>query len=203
MNVIGIDPSLRRTGWAYVVGSGATSYWAHGSLRGDDYAGLLAVLREAAQAGVTHAAIEDVYLGRNFKTAATLAEVRGRIKGACAAAGIEVKDVPAMTWKAGILTLNGLLPLGRKAQKAAAMMVARTLGSDPRNSDEADAVCIADYGRRKWTTEARAIARKPKRQKRNTVRKTKEKTNDKHRSDYRICSHGLAGGRYQRKPIED
>lgn len=162
MNVIGIDPSLRRTGWAYVVGTGATSYLAHGSLRGDDYAGLLAVLREAAHAGVTHAAIEDVYLGRNFKTAATLAEVRGRIKGACAAAGIEVKDVPAMAWKAGMLTLNGRLPQSRKEQKAAAMMVARTLGADPRNSDEADAVCIADYGRRAWTVEARAIARKRK-----------------------------------------
>lgn len=162
MNVIGIDPSLRRTGWAYVAGTGRTSYWAHGSLRGDDDAGLLALLKEAAQAGVTHAAIEDVYLGHNFRTAAVLAEVRGRIKGACAAAGIEVRDVPAMTWKAGMLTMNGRLPQGRKEQKAAAVMVAQALGANPRNSDEADAVCIADYGRRAWTTEARAIARRPK-----------------------------------------
>ena len=162
MNVIGIDPSLRRTGWAYVAGTGRTRYWAHGSLRGDDDAGLLALLKEAAQAGVTHAAIEDVYLGKNFRTAAVLAEVRGRIKGACAAAGIEVRDVPAMTWKAGMLTMNGRLPQGRKEQKAAAVTVARACGANPRNSDEADAVCIADYARRAWTTEARAIARRPK-----------------------------------------
>ena len=162
MNVIGIDPSLMRTGWAYVAGTGATHYWLLGSCRGDDYEAMRAVLWEAAAFGVTHAAIEDVYLGRNFRTAATLAEVRGGIKAACAAAGIEVRDVAAMTWKAGMLTMNGRLPQGRKEQKAAAVTVARACGANPRNSDEADAVCIADYARRAWTAEARAIARRPK-----------------------------------------
>jgi len=162
MNVIGIDPSLMRTGWAYVAGTGATHYWLLGSCRGDDYEAMRAVLWEAAAFGVTHAAIEDVYLGRNFRTAAVLAEVRGGIKSACAGAGIEAIDVPAMTWKSAMLTMSGRIPQGRKAQKGAALMVARTLGANPCNSDEADAVCIADYARRKWTLDARAIARRPK-----------------------------------------
>ena len=158
---VGIDPSLRRTGWAYVAGQAAPAT----GRTGRSVATTTRAARgapEAAQAGVTHAAIEDVYLGRNFRTAATLAEVRGRIKGACAAAGIEVRDVPSMTWKAGVLAFNGRLPQGRKEQKAAAVTVAQACGANPRNSDEADAVCIADYGRRAWTAEARAIARRPK-----------------------------------------
>lgn len=162
MNVIGIDPSLRRTGWAYLVDCDDQHYWVHGTFRGDDDNAMQMILSLAPAFGVTHAAIEDVYLGRNFKTAATLAEVRGRIKGACAAAGIEVRDVPAMKWKSAMLTMSGLLPQGRKAQKAAAVTVARACGANPRNSDEADAVCIADYARRAWTVEARAIARRPR-----------------------------------------
>lgn len=162
MNVIGIDPSLRRTGWAYIAWRGATRYWVCGTFRGDDHDAATEVLARAAQSGVTHAAIETVYLGRNFKTVTTLSEVIGSIKSWCWGAKIQTMDAPAMKWKSAMLTMGGCLPQGRKEQKAASMKVARMLMASPANNDEADAVCIAAWAQRMLETEARAIARVPK-----------------------------------------
>jgi len=61
--------------------------------------------------------------------------------------GIDVIEaVQPSEWKAYMLVVNGVRAQNnRKAEKAEALRVARMLGAEPENDDQADAVCLAEY----------------------------------------------------------
>ena len=90
---------------------------------------------------------EGAYLGPNAKTFGDLRHVCGRIEGAAMANGIDVIEaVQPSEWKAYMLVVNGVRAQNnRKAEKAEALRVARMLGAEPENDDQADAVCLAEH----------------------------------------------------------
>jgi len=146
MSVLGIDPATT-TGYAYrhngawVTGTVSSSI----KTRRDIY-GMAAVANIARQSGVTVAAIEDCYLGANVRTLITLAKIQERWENVLRERDIETVIVNTMTWKHATLTVAGILPKARAEQKKHAIWVAKHVyGAEPKNSDEADAVCIAAW----------------------------------------------------------
>ena len=94
----------------------------------------------------THVVCEGAYLGKNAKTYGDLCHVAGVIEGVALALGFAIIPVvPPSEWKASILNFSGCKPKGRKDQKAAALKVAHLLGAKPKDDDQADAVCLAEY----------------------------------------------------------
>ena len=86
------------------------------------------------------AVIEDCYLGKNVATMKSLAVIQGRLTQACESVGMRVVTVPASTWQAAY-GITG----SRTERKRGAMRVAKMIGGDPKNQDEADAICLLDY----------------------------------------------------------
>lgn len=165
-NPIGLDLATKRSGWAYKIGH----KWHVGHCRGDE---LQPYLKLAEADGVTHAVIEDVYMGPNAKVVIALSALRGEVTAQCKALGIEpgvqhivesedgpiswpLYTVPIMTWKRAMLTVAGHFPLSSKDQKTQALWVARNALGIPlgdKDHDEADAACICEWARCNWRDE--------------------------------------------------
>lgn len=145
MNILAFDPA-KRTGWAYKT---MEDKWDCGVVNPDDTLTVKDVIMLAISQGVDKAVLESTYLAVNPATRSRLDEIRGQLRGMCMQYGMEVQNVAPNTWKAAMLRTNGRMPKGRKAQKEQAMLVARALGAEPRNADEADAVCLCEWARRK------------------------------------------------------
>lgn len=144
MNVLAFDPA-KRTGWAYTRTDGE---WVCGTVDPDDAKAVVGVVSRAVSVCARLAVLESTYLAVNPATRSRLDEIRGQLRGMCMQYGMEVENVAPNTWKAAMLRVNGRMPKGRKAQKEQAMAVARALGAEPRNADEADAVCLCEWARR-------------------------------------------------------
>jgi len=140
---VGIDPATA-TGMAWM----QDGQWHTMTLDGRDDDAIRAALHDARLAGVELAAIEDCYLGVNFRTAKTLAVIQGRIASLCQSSGIRVQIVPVMCWKRAMLTVAGSFPQRRTEQKRTSIWVAKALGAQPANDNEADAVCLAEFARK-------------------------------------------------------
>jgi hypothetical protein len=110
----------------------------------EDSALVQQVCVEARDAGVTHAFVEDAYMGPNVGSFKTLVEIRTHWMLRLSDLGIEVRSVTASTWKAKMIP--GVQK--RAPQKEAAYNLARELGHDPDDDNQADAVCLYEFGRR-------------------------------------------------------
>ncbi len=146
--IIGIDPDCRQLAYAAldgdhdpVVGTVQRSNRVGRILDGYD-AALTAFVRRAQERGaVLH--IEGIFC-QNPKTHAALAEVAGELKRAARMHSVPVEVVSATAWHAAILGVTR----GRDRLKAAAAAHAHDLtGRDDLTEHEADAVCIAEYGK--------------------------------------------------------
>ena len=94
----------------------------------------------------THAVIEDGFVGFNNASSLKLATLRGQVEEMCLGHGLEIQFVMPSVWQVAILTISGYTPKRRKDIKHASIFCAKALGADPANHDEADAVCIAEWG---------------------------------------------------------
>lgn len=145
--ILGIDPSLRGTGWGVIqhrpdgmvaLGFGTLSCPA-GWERSRCLVRIAAGLREAIQMHQpTTCAIEGLFFAQNLQTALIMGEARGVCLLAAAEAGLEICEIAPRKVKQAIVGFGG-------AQKAAvARMVQRLLGlaavPDP---DPADALALA------------------------------------------------------------
>ncbi len=91
-----------------------------------------------------------------FCAHAALAEVAGELKRAARMHAVPVEAVSATAWHSTVLGITK----GREALKAASAARARDLtGRDDLTEHEADAVCIAEYGKRaRMPQERRSLA---------------------------------------------
>ncbi len=132
---LAFDCAKLRTGWAYPTAPGV---WATGVVHDCDLWELQRVARQAHEAGVRHAVLEDCYLRANVATLKALQRAQTMCGAACLFTGLIIGEpVMAVTWQTGL----GL----RKGDKAGAMLFAQRLGYRGRQQDEADAVCLAYY----------------------------------------------------------
>lgn len=145
--VLGIDPSLRGTGWGVIQwsrqGSKALGFgrihcpaaWPRSRCLIHIAAGLRAAIAEHTP---TECAIEGLFFAQNLQTALLMGEARGVCLLAAAEAGLPISEIAPRKVKQAVVGYGG-------AQKlAVARMVQRLLGiSEQPDADSADALAIA------------------------------------------------------------
>lgn len=145
--VLGIDPSLRGTGWGIIrVEGGNRRPLGFGTLRCPSslprtlcLVQIAAGLREAIrQHAPTVCAIEGLFFAQNLQTALVMGEARGVCLLAAAEAGLEICEIAPRRVKQAIVGFGG----ARKS--AVALMVQRLLQlAETPAADAADALAIA------------------------------------------------------------
>jgi crossover junction endodeoxyribonuclease RuvC len=145
--VIGIDPSLRGTGYGVVqAGKPSPRALEHGTIacpagweRSRCLAHIARTLREViARRRPNVSAIEGLFYAQNLQTALIMGEARGAALTALAEAGLEIFEIAPRKVKQAIIGYGG-------AQKlAVAKMVQRLLNlPEPPPPDAADALAVA------------------------------------------------------------
>lgn len=145
IRILGLDPSLARTGWGVIVADGnRLTHVAHGAIATSAAAplarrlqalhqGLLAVIRDQAP---MEAAVEEIFVNRNPQSTLKLGEARGVVL--LAAASVPVSEYATR------LVKKALVGTGGAAKPQVAAMVARLLpGCGKLGADEADALAVA------------------------------------------------------------
>lgn len=145
--ILGIDPSLRGTGWGVIQwGKSGPSAQGFGTIRcpagwsrTQCLVRIAAGLREAVRTYTpTVCAIEALFFAQNLQTALLMGEARGVCLLAAAEAGLEIYEMAPRRVKQAVVGFGG-------AQKlAVARMVQRRLGlAEPPSADAADALALA------------------------------------------------------------
>jgi crossover junction endodeoxyribonuclease RuvC len=148
MRILGIDPGSVATGWGVVEGraGGVLEHVGHGTLRPPRSASLpvrLAHIQRGLaevleQLEPERAAIEQVFLARNPKSALVLGQARGAAMAALGASGLEVEEVAARQVKQSV---SGS---GAASKRQIQEVVAQLLGlADLPKPDAADALAVA------------------------------------------------------------
>lgn len=127
-----------KTGVAYYSNGWVTH--SYKSVTIDTIEQLRPVIREARKAGIDMAVIEDCYLGCGVRALKMLAGLAGGLTVMLRQEGMAVKTCLAQQWQSN-LRIRGQ----RTERKHGAMVTAKRLGADPKNQDEADAVCMCYY----------------------------------------------------------
>ncbi|WP_199555078.1 crossover junction endodeoxyribonuclease RuvC [Sandaracinobacteroides hominis] len=145
MRIIGLDPSLSRTGWGLIEAEGnRLVHVAHGAIAtkaGEPLTARLGVLHAAlcavlAAHGPQEAAVEEVFVNKNPQSTLKLGQARGVVL--LAVAHLPVAEHATRLVKKAIVGTGA-------AEKAQVMaMVQRLLpGCGPLGEDEADALAVA------------------------------------------------------------
>ncbi len=145
--ILGIDPSLRGTGWGVIrIEKAAPRSMGFGTIRcpagwsrTQCLVRIAAELREAIRAHApTVCAIEALFFAQNLQTALLMGEARGVCLLAAAEVGLEIYELAPRRVKQAIVGFGG-------AQKlAVARMVQRRLGLEEEPAaDAADALALA------------------------------------------------------------
>jgi len=145
--VLGIDPSLRGTGFGIIqVAKPIPETLVHGTIacpatwvRSRCLAKIFQTVRDAVRRHQpTVCVVEGLFYAQNMKTALIMGEARGAAMAAVAEAGIEIYEIAPRKVKQAVVGYGG-------AQKSAvAKMVQRMLNlSDPPAPDAADALALA------------------------------------------------------------
>jgi crossover junction endodeoxyribonuclease RuvC len=144
--ILGIDPGLASTGWALVERSGSrlravdcgtlrtTPRTPHAERLRALFDGVTEVL---ARGPVGGAAVESWFVHTVSRSAMGMAEARGAVLVAIAAAGVEVVEYPPTEIK---LAVTGS---GRAEKDQVRAMVARLTGHGARDAHAADAIAAA------------------------------------------------------------
>ncbi|MGA4643102.1 crossover junction endodeoxyribonuclease RuvC [Limisphaera sp. 4302-co] len=162
--VIGVDPSLRGTGYGLVARKGSDlQVLAYGTVRcprtWSRTECLAAISRTLRQLVETHhptvAVFEGLFHARNVRTALIMGEARGAALSVLAEAGIEIYEIAPRRVKLAVTGHGGA------DKPAVARMVRRLLNlNQSLHSDEADALALALTH---WQTHARPWAGASKR----------------------------------------
>ena len=146
MQILGIDPGIRNTGWGVItLLDGRLTHVANGVIKPDgkspDQIRLRTIATELATVIDTHhpdcAAIEEIFVARSAASALKLGMARGVAMMQCAAAGLPLRELAARRVKKSVVGTG----TADKAQVAA--MVTRLLAVQAVNADAADALAIA------------------------------------------------------------
>ncbi|WP_324740530.1 crossover junction endodeoxyribonuclease RuvC [Tsuneonella sp. CC-YZS046] len=147
MLILGLDPSLSRTGWGVVRAEGSRlSHIANGEIPTDPKAALplrlLALQQGIAQVIALHrpdrAAAEEIFLNKNPQSTIKLAQARGAVLAACGAAGLAVAEHSARLVKKAVVGTGGA-----EKRQVQAMLKVLLPGAEIAGSDAADALAVA------------------------------------------------------------
>ena len=146
MQILGIDPGIRNTGWGVIsLMDGRLSHVANGVIQPDraapDSERLHMIATGLAAVSGTHhpnqAAIEENFVARSAASALKLGMARGVALAQCAAAGLPLCELAARQVK------KSVVGTGTADKTQVAAMVTRLLGVQAVNADAADALAIA------------------------------------------------------------
>lgn len=147
LRILGIDPSLRSTGFAVIEASGGgCRALAAGTIKnkpGLPASRCLAAIHDQLERVIhehrpTQAALESIIYAQNMKTAITMGHARGAAVLACARHGLDVFEYSPKTIKLGV---HGK---GSAAKQQVSFMVRAMLGlRESPPSDVADAFAVA------------------------------------------------------------
>jgi crossover junction endodeoxyribonuclease RuvC len=147
MIILGLDPSLSRTGWGVVRAEGSRlSHIANGEIPTDAKAALpmrlLALQEGIAEVIVRHrpdrAAAEEIFLNKNPQSTIKLAQARGAVLAACGAAGLAVTEYSTRLVKKAVVGTGGA-----EKQQVQAMLKVLLPGAGIAGPDAADALAVA------------------------------------------------------------
>lgn len=158
MLILGLDPSLSRTGWGIVRAEGSRlSHIANGEIPTDPKAALPArllalqdgIAQVIAQHGPDRAAAEEIFVNKNPQSTIKLAQARGAVLAACGKAGLAVTEHAARLVKKAVVGTGGA-----EKQQVQAMLKILLPGAAIAGPDAADALAVAiadahlgNYGR--------------------------------------------------------
>lgn len=145
--LLGLDPGLRCTGWGIIdIEGNALTYVAHGVLKSSDkdplslrlkslYTQLNQIIHQFVP---QEAAVEEIFVNANPRSALKLGLARGVVLLAPAEAGLLVEEYAANTVK------KSVVGVGHADKSQVAMMVGRLLPqSGGATKDAADALAVA------------------------------------------------------------
>ncbi|HEX7862686.1 MAG TPA: crossover junction endodeoxyribonuclease RuvC [Verrucomicrobiae bacterium] len=145
--ILGIDPSLRGTGWGLIrIAKPHPVTLAHGTIacpaaweRSRCLLRILETIREQAKLHKpTVCAIEGLFFAQNLQTALIMGEARGAALAAAAEAGLEIFEIAPRKVK------QAIVGYGAAQKLAVAKMVQRMLHlPEPPSPDAADALALA------------------------------------------------------------
>jgi crossover junction endodeoxyribonuclease RuvC len=151
INILGLDPGLRRTGWGVIRVSGnRLSFVAAGVVAAKPdgemaarlaelYAGLQAVIEAHA---VDEAAVEETFVNRNPASTLKLGQARGVVLLAPAAKGLPVAEYAANLVKKSLVGF-GHADKDQMQHMIAALLPGAELGKGKGAADAADALAVA------------------------------------------------------------
>ncbi len=146
MQICGIDPGLRSTGWGVVRFENNRMFWvADGMIQPDPNAEMAVRLNHIhshlktilAQYQPDRVAIEEIFVSRNASSAIKLGMARGAAMVAAADAGLSVHEISARRIK------QNVTGSGRADKQQVTAMVSRLLNITPSGVDAADALAVA------------------------------------------------------------
>jgi crossover junction endodeoxyribonuclease RuvC len=147
MLILGLDPSLSRTGWGIVRAEGSRLiHIANGEVPTDPKAPMaerLHHLHDAIFAVIdTHrpdrAAVEEVFANKNPQSTLKLAQARGAVLAACGRASLPVAEHAARLVKKAVTGTGGA-----EKQQVQAMLKVLLPGATVAGADAADALAVA------------------------------------------------------------
>jgi crossover junction endodeoxyribonuclease RuvC len=147
MLILGLDPSLSRTGWGIVRAEGSRlTRIANGEVPTDPKAPMaerLHHLHDAIFAVIdTHqpdrAAVEEVFANKNPQSTLKLAQARGAVLAACGRASLPVAEHAARLVKKAVTGTGGA-----EKQQVQAMLKVLLPGATVAGADAADALAVA------------------------------------------------------------
>jgi crossover junction endodeoxyribonuclease RuvC len=145
--ILGLDPSLSRTGWGIVRAEGSRlTHIANGEVPTDPKAPMaerLHHLHDAIFAVIdTHrpdrAAVEEVFANKNPQSTLKLAQARGAVLAACGRASLPVAEHAARLVKKAVTGTGGA-----EKQQVQAMLKVLLPGATVAGADAADALAVA------------------------------------------------------------
>jgi crossover junction endodeoxyribonuclease RuvC len=148
MRVLGLDPSLRSTGYGLLDGQGGEyRLLDRGTIkpgRGLAVEHRVNAVREGVERLIrehrpAEAAVENPFYSRNIRTAITLGQVRGAVMTAAASAGVPLFEYSALEIKKAV---TGYGQAG-KLQVAAMVRALLGLGEEALEEDASDALAAA------------------------------------------------------------
>lgn len=145
MSCIGIDPAYGKP-VAFAYRYRENGRWAWNVWSDSEHESIQTSLRHAVERGVTHAVIEDGFVGVNAKVSLKLAEVRASLSTIARWEGMAVVTVMPATWQAATLCQGGWRPMKHAEIVRQAKLRARGVTGRDLGEDEAVAVCIAEWG---------------------------------------------------------
>jgi Holliday junction resolvasome RuvABC endonuclease subunit len=158
MNLMTLDPAIKRTGWAVITPSMTAPRFGALDLpdAGDEHAKFLAPARDFLQTTIAQYLITDLcyeapFLGKNVQTLITISAFNGMVELLCHDMGVACTSVSIKTWRSKthghFAAPKHIETYGKRREwlKDQAIAFCRHRGWETTDPDAAEALCIMAF----------------------------------------------------------